>query len=219
MELTLENLSRKYNLGIKLDESERFYTGKNREEMRLKFVQSGMKNKCSFFAKEIKRIVKEEFGITIKARATHYKRIDVIIEKTKDELFKNFEELTKDERQELYCCMRLHCEELNGISEETARLYYENIQKNRVVNSEFLKDENKLLEDFIELLMESWNYDHTGAFMGDCDYDDADFYGFVFFEATDQLACCCDTKFGMLYNLILAAKNDDELREIIKSNI
>lgn len=217
MEITLENLSKKYNLGVQLDVSERFYTGNNRNKIWAWARESGMVNPYSFYAKEIKRIVKKEFGMNVKARSSHYRRVDVIIERTKDELFKKFEELTDAERQDLYRCIHWFCRDLDGISEETAKLYYEKIQVNDGVNRSFLKDEYKLLDKFINLLMKSWNYDHTGSFMGDCDYDDADFYGFVRFEAIDVPECNSDTEFGKFYVRTRCAKTDAELRGMLNS--
>lgn len=217
MEMTMENLTRKYNLGIKLDSEERFYEGYNRSDMWRKARDSGMKNHYSFYAKEIKRIVKEEFGIKIKASSPYWRRVDVLIEATKEELYKDFDELSSEERQDLYHIIHRHCWNLNGVSEETAKLYYEKIVTNGHVYSCFLKEKYEVLKSFIEKLMDSWNYDHTGANMGDCDYDDADFYGFVSFENTNGLTCEYGTEFGKLYANVQNVETDVELRELLNS--
>ena len=218
MEKTLKELAKKYNLGVELDSEGRFYTGNNYSKIHEEAKQSKLST-ISFLAKKAKEIVKKEFGITISASGKYYGyvgKINIVIKAPKNELFKSYEEIAENWISDDYqlICRTLHHHSnhgsgFNSSTKEVQKLYFEKYIQNRGSCAIGLSNKFQLIIEFLKSLLKSWNYDHTGACMGDCDYCDADFFSDIKIEPTDRDE-------NLLYDLDHKIYNSNTIEELEK---
>lgn len=192
---TFEELKTKYNLGVKLDSEQRFYSGNNNSNDAIKKLQDkhDKARKHSYvysIARELKQILKNEFDIIASVKtgyATYTPEIKVTIKAPLNELKKPFEELSIEELNKYisklwnstpFCYNEVY---LQPRDPRVKELY--NLEATSWGYS--LKEKYALAKKFAEKYLDSFNYDHTGANTGDCDYIDCDFFAFVSVKATD----------------------------------
>lgn len=198
---TLESLLEKYGCGVTVDEDGRFYNGNNNNEARWqeilnKYDPKRQHPRHSSLGKYIKDVIKNELGLVVSARfkwATHTPELNITLKGNRCDMFKSWDELTAEEKHEfMYRTVQNSFHWIwYGVSslpkteeyEPIAKKYYETF----TMREDFLKDNYKLAHSFAKALMDSFQYDHTGAFMGDCDYIDCDYFDFVYLEVTDRM--------------------------------
>lgn len=200
--LSMSELASKYGLGHTLDEDGRFYTGKlntdeNWKAILDKYDPDRKHPRLQAALKYLKDIVKQEFGIKIKAQfkwATYTPSCRVIFCDSKKEMYRDWEELNNAEQQKMIYermisdSFRWKWFEVSSLPrqaecEKVGKKFYETFGR----YEDCLRDKYKTAHDFCESFLHSLNYNHTGAFMGDCDYIDCDFFYFVEIEPSDKM--------------------------------
>lgn len=190
--LTIEELERKYNLGIKTTSDGRFYYGNNCEKEKELVIKWDSQNRHASewsIGRELKEIIKNEFNKVVYFRfswATYTPDLRFTFKGERKEFYKTFEELSEEEIDNI---KKLFYNNLSRTSKkeyqptmEDLKLYYENFG----TKEKFLREPYKTINSFIYEFMKSFNYDHTGTFMGDCDYIDTSMFWDVKFKMTDE---------------------------------
>lgn len=215
---TLKELEAKYNLGVKLDSEQRFYSGNNNSNDAIKKLQDkhDKARKHSYvysIARELKQILKNEFDIIASVKtgyATYTPEIKVTIKAPLNELKKPFEELSIEELNKYisklwnstpFCYNKVY---LQPRDPRVKELY--NLEATSWGYS--LNEKYALAKKFAEKYLDSFNYDHTGANTGDCDYIDCDFFAFVKVEANDIDETEMDNQsYDLMQQIVREAKN------------
>mgnify|MGYP003375949505 CR=1 FL=1 len=215
---TFEELKAKYNLGVELDSEQRFYSGNNNNNDAIKKLQDkhDKARKHSYvysIARELKQILKNEFDIIASVKtgyATYTPEIKVTIKAPLNELKKPFEELSIEELNKYisklwnstpFCYNKVY---LQPRDPRVKELY--NLEATSWGYS--LNEKYALAKKFVEKYLKSFNYDHTGANTGDCDYIDCDFFAFVKVEANDIDETEMDNQsYDLMQQIVREAKN------------
>lgn len=198
---TLEELEIKYNIGKRIYyQEDRFYCGSNNNEERWeeilnKYDPERKHPRYSALGKYIKDIIKKELGITISAKfrwATYTPCLDITIKGARAEMFKSWDELDNGGKQKYafqliqnnfnWIWSNITSRPRDGEIFPVAKKYFETFK----LSDNYLKNPYKTAFDFAKAIMDSFQYDHTGANMGDCDYIDCDYFDSVDIEITDR---------------------------------
>lgn len=198
---TLEELKVKYGIGKpSFDKEGRFYCGSNNnkeswDDVLNKYDPERKHPREVSLGKYIKDIIRKELGITVSSRfrwATHTPELNITIKGTRAEMFKTWEELSKDEKQDYsfnlmrnvfgWIWMNISTLPSNNSIFPVAKRHYESFR----LSEHYLKEPYKTAYDFAKAIMDSFQYDHTGSNMGDCDYIDCDYFDFVYIDITDK---------------------------------
>lgn len=190
--LTIEELERKYNLGITKTDDGRFYYGNNCEKEKDLVIKWDSQNRHASewsIGRELKEVIKNEFNKVVYFRfswATYTPDLRFTFKGERKEFYKTFEELSEEEINDVkeyffYNILRWSNKDYTPTMEDL-KVYYENFG----TRQKFLREPYRTIELFINKFMKSFNYDHTGANMGDCDYVDTSMFWEVKFKLTDE---------------------------------
>lgn len=189
--LTIEELERKYNLGITKTDDGRFYYGNNCEKEKELVIKWDSQNRHASewsIGRELKEVIKNEFNKVVYFRfswATYTPDLRFTFKGERKEFYKTFEELSEEEifklKEDFYNNLSRWVNMHYQPTMEDLKLYYENF----VEKTMFLREQYRTIKLFINKFMKSFNYDHTGANMGDCDYVDTSMFWEVKFKLTD----------------------------------
>ena len=198
---TLEELKAKYGIGkCTFTQEGRFYCGNNNnqkswDDVLNKYDPERKHSRYSALGKYIKDIIKKELGITISSKfrwATFTPELNIIIKGTRAEMFKTWDELSAAEKQDYsfsllrnsfsWIWMDISTFPGNNLLYPVAKRHYETFR----LSEHYLKEPYKTAHDFAKAIMDSFQYDHTGSNMGDCDYIDCDYFDFVYIDCIDK---------------------------------
>lgn len=199
---TLDALLLEYNCGTTDEMGGRFYKGNNADNLPSFFdgASEWLKNIKKIILKEFNAKI-----CASKSIATHTPSYTFTLKTTPQEFYKNFDELKKanvsnwrilEYLQNHNGAIRnifINWEKENTLfnniinNDDLLKLYYdwciENTDGRQMLQYMSTRNENNFIMPiysdlicFLGALMKSYNYDHTGQFMGDCDYVDCSFF-------------------------------------------
>lgn len=192
---TMNQLAKKYNLGTHITDSEgRFYEGNNcRGYIEKKEI-----------AKNLKAILKKEFGIVVSSRTRPSGYLDCIIIEFKDsvdEMMLTYEEAIgdvklRDEIQSYIARQTGISPKLDG-NKDIKKFYNRCLRYGR---SLFLNARYRMAYDFSKAYLNSFHSDHTGALNADLDYCDCNFFYHVNIECKDYDVDCSNDAWDEMIN-------------------
>jgi len=211
-EKTLQQLLAEYNCGTTEDSEGRFYKGNNAHNL-----PSYYKDASEWLKAIKKIILKEFNIkiLASKSMATYTPSYKFTIKTTPQEIFKSYEELKAEgvlnsdilkEFQNyngLFRSVFMNWEPVGKIAEivnddETVKNFYNwvNEYRSEIQSMQYRTDRTDCqnikevylnMVKFLGAFMTSYNSDHTGAFMGDCDYVDCSFFYSIDWENQHDL--------------------------------
>lgn len=211
-EKTLQQLLMEYNCGTTDECNGRFYRGNNAEK--LPSYYNGASEWLKGIKKTILKEFNIKI-LASKDLATYTPSYTFTLKTTPQEFFKSFDELKAEEvsNWEILEIFQNYNEALRSVfmnwapaetiaeilnDDDTVKLFYnwtiENIDSEQML--QYMTSRNRCetirpiyvnLIEFLSALMTSYNYDHTGQFMGDCDYVDCSFFYSINWENLHEI--------------------------------
>lgn len=211
-EKTLQQLLIEYNCGTTEDSEGRFYKGNNAHNLPSYYEDASewLKAIKKIILKEFNIKI-----LASKEMATYTPSYTFTLKTTPQEFFKSFEELKAEKvsNWEILKIFQNYNEGLRSVfmnwasaetiaeilnDDDTVKLFYnwtiENIDGQQML--QYITNRNRCetikpiyvnLIEFLSALMTSYNYDHTGQFMGDCDYVDCSFFYSINWENLHEI--------------------------------